>query len=198
MRYDLKNSELMANSALIAKIGEEARGEIRIYAVKSGNETKTLAEILADQIDLRSTIENTESGLSTKVSKTDLDTRLKNYTTGTALAEKLKNYLTTTAAAELYVTDDDVVGIIGAYIVTDTNGNKASLAAILADIISLQGRIDLSGNVSVSNGQLTVLGNLVASDSFQVGRDSFYIAGKKYSPTQITSTTGIVTVLGYT
>lgn len=196
VRYDLKNSELMANSALIAKIGEEARGEIRIYAVKSGNETKTLAEILADQIDLRSTIENKESGLSTKVSKADLDTRLKNYTTGTALTNALKSYLTTTAAAELYVTDDDVAGIIGTYIVTDKDGNKKSLAAILADVISLQGRIDLSGNVSVSNGQLTVLGNLVARDSLQVGKDSFYIAGNKYSPTPITSTTGTVLVLG--
>lgn len=53
VRYDLKNSELMANSALIAKIGEEARGEIRIYAVKSGDESKTLAEILADLITLQ-------------------------------------------------------------------------------------------------------------------------------------------------
>lgn len=110
VRYDLKNNELMANSALIAKIGEEARGEIRIYAVKSGKESKTLAEILAD-------------------------------------------------------------------------------------VIKLQGRIDLSGNVSVSNGQLTVLGNLVARDSFQVGKDSFFIAGTQYSHKPITSTTGTVLVL---
>lgn len=56
VRYDLKNSELMANSALIAKIGEEARGEIRIYAVKSDDTTKTFAEILADQINLESDV----------------------------------------------------------------------------------------------------------------------------------------------
>ncbi len=53
VRYDLKNNELMANSALIAKIGEEARGEIRIYAVKSGDTSKTLAQILADLITLQ-------------------------------------------------------------------------------------------------------------------------------------------------
>lgn len=80
--------------------------------------------------------------------------------------------------------------VIGAYIVTDKDGNKKSLAAILADVIQLQGRIDLSGNVSVSNGQLTVLGNLVAQDSLQVGHDSFYIAGKKFSGQSITSTDG--------
>lgn len=56
--------------------------------------------------------------------------------------------------------------------------------------------IDLSGNVSVSNGQLTVLGNLVATDSINVGKDAFYIAGTKYTPTQITSTSGTVLVLG--
>lgn len=87
---------------------------------------------------------------------------------------------------------------IGAYAVIGEDGEPRTFAEILADVIKLQGRIDLSGNVSVSNGQLTVLGNLVASNSFQVGKDSFYIAGKKYSPTQITSTAGIVTVLGYT
>lgn len=73
-----------------------------------------------------------------------------------------------------------------------------TLAEIAADVISLQGRIDLSGNVSVSDGQLTVLGNLVAAKSFQVGTDSFYIAGTKYTPTQITSTSGTVIVLGTT
>lgn len=56
--------------------------------------------------------------------------------------------------------------------------------------------IDLRGNVSVSDGQLTVLGNLVATDSFNVGKDAFYIAGTKYTPTQITSTSGAVLVLG--
>lgn len=65
-----------------------------------------------------------------------------------------------------------------------------SVATLSADVVELKGRIDLSGNVSVSNGQLTVLGNLVARDSLQVGQDSFYIAGKKFSGQTITSTDG--------
>lgn len=65
-----------------------------------------------------------------------------------------------------------------------------SVATLSADVVELKGRIDLSGNVSVSNGQLTVLGNLVARDSLQVGQDSFFIAGKQFSGQTITSTDG--------
>lgn len=76
------------------------------------------------------------------------------------------------------------------------NGVSSSVATIQADVVELKGRIDLSGNVSVSDGQLTVLGNLVAAKSFQIGTDSFYVAGTKYTPTEITSTSGTVLVLG--
>lgn len=86
---------------------------------------------------------------------------------------------------------------IRVYTVLGSDGKAHSLADIVADMIRLQGRIDLSGQVSVSNGQLTVLGNLVARDSLQVGKDSFWIAGQKYTGKSITSTDGAeYTVLG--
>lgn len=192
VRWDLENNEGFASSKLFAQIGEKAKAEIGVYAVESDGETKTLAQILADQISVMSKVNSTTAGLDTKVSNKDLTAKLKNY----ALASALGDYLTVNAAAEQYVTSDGVTSIIGNYIVTDKDGTKKSLAQILADQISLQGRIDLSGNVSVSDGQLTVLGNLIAAKSFQVGTDSFYIAGTKYTPTQITSTSGTVTVLG--
>ena len=192
VRWDLENNEGFASSQLFAQIGEKARAEIGVYAVESDGETKTLAQILADQISVMSKVNSTTAGLDTKVSNTDLANKLKNY----ALASALGDYLTVNAAAEQYVTSDGVTSIIGNYIVTDKDGTKKSLAQILADQISLQGRIDLSGNVSVSDGQLTVLGNLIAAKSFQGGTDSFYIAGNKYTPTQITSTSGTVIVLG--
>ena len=148
---------------------------------------------LAEQsIDGKASKQELQAGLSAKVSNTDLANALKNY----ALLSALGDYLTVNAAAEQYVTSDGVTSIIGNYIVTDKDGAKKSLAQILADQISLQGRIDLSGHVSVSDGQLTVLGNLVAAKSFQIGTDSFYIAGNKYTPTQITSTSGAVLALG--
>ena len=143
-------------------------------------------------VDVIAKVEDAESGLSTKVGTEALNDKLKNY----ALASSLNDYLTVNAAAEMYVTSEGVTSIIGNYIVTDKDGTKKSLAQILADQISLQGRIDLSGNVSVSDGQLTVLGNLVATDSINVGKDAFYIAGTKYTPTQITSTSGTALVLG--
>lgn len=187
VRYDLKNGDMLATSKLFSKIGEKARSEITTYAYvdKDGN-AHSLVDVIAK-------VDDAESGLSTKVGTKALNETLKNY----ALASALSNYLTVTAAAELYVTDSDVTAAIGAYIVQDANGNRKSLAAILADVISLKGRIDLSGQVSVSNGQLTVLGNLVARDSLQVGKDSFYIAGNKYTGKSITSTDGTeYTVLG--
>lgn len=187
VRYDLKNGDMLATSKLFSKIGEKARSEITTYTYvdKDGN-AHSLVDVIAK-------VDDAESGLSTKVGTKALNETLKNY----ALASALSNYLTVTAAAELYVTDSDVTAAIGAYIVQDANGNRKSLAAILADVISLKGRIDLSGQVSVSNGQLTVLGNLVARDSLQVGKDSFYIAGNKYTGKTITSTDGTkYTVLG--
>lgn len=180
VRWDLDNNEGFAQSTLFAEIGEKARSEITAYTYedKDGNK-HSLVDVIAK-------VDDTESGLATKVGTADLTATLKNY----ALAASLNDYLTVKAAAELYVTDDDVTATIGAYIVQDSAGHRKSLAAILADVIQLQGRIDLSGNVSVSNGQLTVLGNLVAQNSLQVGHDSFYIAGKKYSGQSITSTDG--------
>lgn len=53
VRYDLANKEGYAESVLFAQIGYKARAEIGVYAVKSGKESKTLAEILADLITLQ-------------------------------------------------------------------------------------------------------------------------------------------------
>lgn len=186
VRYDLKNGDMLATSRLFSEIGEKARSEITTYAyVDKDGKAHSLVDVIAK-------VEDAESGLSTKVGTKAMNDTLKNY----ALASSLNDYLTVNAAAEQYVTSGGVTSIIGNYIVTDKDGTQKSLAQILADQISLQGRIDLSGQVSVSDGQLTVLGNLVATDSFNVGKDAFYIAGTKYTPTQITSTTGTVLVLG--
>lgn len=53
VRYDLKNNEAFSGSTLFAQIGEKAKSEIRVYAVKSGDTSKTLAQILADLITLQ-------------------------------------------------------------------------------------------------------------------------------------------------
>ena len=192
VRYDLKNGDMLATSELFSKIGEKARSEITTYAYvdKDGN-AHSLVDIMAK-------VDDTESGLSTKVGTKALNETLKNY----ALASALSNYLTVTAAAELYVTDSDVTAAIGAYIVQDANGNRKSLAAILADVIKLQGDTEVVGNLTVSDGRLRVSkgiiangnsniwGDLAVSGKLFVNNNNLYISGEPYVPTEITSKSG--------
>lgn len=136
--------------------------------------------------------------LAMKVSNKDLKDELVNY----ALASSLKDYLTVNAAAELYVTDGDVTAAIGAYIVQDANGNRKTLAAILADVIKLQGDTEVVGNLTVSDGRLKVSrgiiangnsniwGDLAVSGKLFVNSNNFYVGGELYKPTEITSTSG--------
>ena len=143
--------------------------------------------------------------LALKVSNKDLKDELVNY----ALASSLKDYLTVNAAAELYVTDGDVTAAIGAYIVQDANGNRKTLAAILADVIKLQGDTEVVGNLTVSDGRLRVSkgiiangnsniwGDLAVSGKLFVNKNNLYISGEPYVPTEITSKSGTkYTVLG--
>lgn len=207
VRWDLDNNEGFAQSTLFAEIGEKARSEITTYTYvdKDGNK-HSLVDVIAK-------VDDTESGLATKVGTADLNSTLKNY----ALAASLKDYLTVNAAAEMYVTDDDVTATIGAYVVQDTNGHKSTLAAILADVIKLQGDTEILGNLSIVNGRLNVSRSLQASTVFASGlaidastkypirvgsgylgasttayfeSDGITLGSTKYSPQEITSTDG--------
>lgn len=207
VRWDLKNGEGFAGTKLFSEIGNKAKSEIDVYTYvdKDGNK-HSLVDVIAK-------VDDTESGLATKVGTADLTSTLKNY----ALADTLKGYLTTTAAAEMYVTDGDVTAAIGAYIVTDASGNQKTLAAILADVIKLQGDTEILGNLSVVNGRLNVSRSLQASSIFSSGltidssvkypirvgsgylgasttayfeSDGITLGSTKYSPQEITSTDG--------
>lgn len=216
VRYDLNNDEAYAQSTLFSKIGEKARSEIRTYVyVDADGERHALVDVIAK-------VDDAESGLATKVSTKDLRKELQNY----ALASSLSEYLKVTQAAELYVTGDGVKAIIGAYIVTDASGNQSTLAAILADVIKLQGDTEILGNLSIVNGRLNVSRSLQASTVFASGltiessvkypirvgsgylgasttayfeSDGITLGATKYSPQEITSTDGTeYTVLGST
>lgn len=207
VRWDLDNNEGFAQSTLFAEIGEKARSEITTYTYvdKDGNK-HSLVDVIAK-------VDDTESGLATKVGTADLTATLKNY----ALAASLKDYLTVNAAAELYVTDGDVTAAIGTYIVQDSAGHRKSLAAILADVIKLQGDTEILGNLSIVNGRLNVSRSLQASTVFASGltidastkypirvgsgylgasttayfeSDGVTLGSTKYSPQEITSTDG--------
>lgn len=207
VRWDLKNSKGFAGTKLFSEIGNKAKSEIDVYTYvdKDGNK-HSLVDVIAK-------VDDTESGLATKVGTADLNSTLKNY----ALAASLKDYLTVNAAAEMYVTDDDVTATIGAYVVQDTNGHKSTLAAILADVIKLQGDTEILGNLSIVNGRLNVSRSLQASTVFASGltidastkypirvgsgylgasttayfeSDGITLGSTKYSPQEITSTDG--------
>ena len=204
VRWDLENNEGFASSKLFAQIGEKAKAEIGVYAVESDGETKTLAQILADQISVMSKVNSTTAGLDTKVSNKDLADKLKNY----ALKSSLGEYLSVNAAAEMYVTSEGVTSIIGNYIVTDKDGTKKSLAQILADVISLQGRVDITGKLSIQGDGLYMHGPIkiqpkmgygITTDKLTIRNpDGLFIDTSVYKPTKITSTSGTVIVLGTT
>lgn len=112
------------------------------------------------------------------------------------------------ASAEVFTRVDDVKAIIGAYVVVDPDtGKSQSLAAVLADIIQLKGRVDVSGILSIDNGAITSSGPIYAPNQTISGGElkaqdlyasrDFYYQDKKYTPQQITSTSGAVLALGY-
>lgn len=74
--------------------------------------------------------------------------------------------------------------VIGAYIVTDKDGNKKSLAAILADVIKLQGDTEILGNLSIADGKLRVSksirtdGSVYASKFFSDDAEMVFPGGK--------------------
>lgn len=82
------------------------------------------------------------------------------------------------------------------------DGVGKSVATIQADVVELKGRVDVTGSISVSDGgisadkNITAKGNIHVKGAAYFDSDSFFIAGTKYAPTQITSTSGPALVLG--
>lgn len=199
-----------AQAALASRVGDAETALTQKVSVREFNDAidsqdEAIAEVQEAQASLTTRVGNVETGLSQKVSTDDLTDTLKNY----ALASALKDYLTVKAAQELYVTDSKVTAAIGAYIVSDSGGNKATLAAMLADIIKLQGDTEIVGNLTISDGRLSISKGVVANGTSQiwgdlgvsgklfVNKSGLYISGEPYTPVAITSTAGTeYTVLG--
>lgn len=204
-------TETHTNTTSITRIqnvvGDASSGLVlRVTQAENGINTNTSAIT-----QLTTKIGSVEAGLSQKIGNDELEEALKNYT----IEVDLSDYLTVKAAAELYVTDQDVTAAIGAYIVTDSNGNKKTLAAILADQIKLQGDTKILGNLTIDGGNLkstkgivsengitgaSIYANGTGSQGIISGRrvscTEIAVGGKNYTETEITSTTGTVRVLG--
>lgn len=114
---------------------------------------------------------------------------------------------------------------ISAYVIKDQNGHAKSFLELMADVIKLQGDVEILGNFTVSGGviklvngkgmwipdsTISVGGGSKASPStityltsvyhyttgLSVGSDGITMSQKTFGPKSITSTTGTVSVLG--
>ena len=177
----VKNTEdyKEANAKLVASIGEDVSGlNLKVTSVETD-----VGELQTASAELTTRVDGAEASLVQKAEKS----------TVTDLSGKVSTIETAQASLGARVDGAEASISLNAQ---NIDGVASSVATIQADVVNLKGRIDLSGNVSVSDGQLTVLGNLVAAKSFQIGTEDFYIYGNKYTPQQITSTSGTVLVLG--
>lgn len=136
VRYDLANKEGYAESVLFAKIGDKARAEIGVYAVKSGKESKTLAEILADVIKLQG--------------------------------------------------DTEILGNL------TVDGGKLRVSKSIAT----DGAVDC-GSLEISSNKATFgVNDLYVQTEVALSANAIRLGQNIYKPTQITSTSGTVLVLG--
>lgn len=84
----------------------------------------------------------------------------------------------------------------------EINGVSQSVVEISADVVELQGRVDLTGTLSVSGGRLSCEKSIytpanVFANKFWSDTEEIRLGSNDYAPTSITSTTGPVIVLGH-
>lgn len=99
------------------------------------------------------------------------------------------------ASAELATRVDGAEARIGLN-AQNINGVKSSVAEIEADVIKLQGDVNVGGNLTLTDGNIIALTEIIAAHGLTIGTDHITIYGKDYKPTEITSKTGTVRVLG--
>lgn len=142
------------------------------------------------QTNLNTRIGNAESSLLQKVSVTDFDEAL------AAEQQAITELSAQVDGAEARITLN----------AQNINGVTSSLATIQADVVKLQGRVNLTDVAYVSEGNgLGVNGSVVANGNLLVSgyigttaNGPIVLAGKNFVPTEITSTDGVKTVLGAT
>lgn len=157
---------------------------------------ESVKTLYVGQSNLATRVGNAESSLLQKVSVTEFDEAL--AAEQEAITELSSSIGDVEASLKLKAEKSAVEALDG----TVTTIEK-SVATLQADIIELEGRVDVTGSVSITDGGIRVEGNATIGGNIHVNgatyldTTSFYVAGVKYSPQTITSTDGDVTVLGY-
>lgn len=108
------------------------------------------------------------------------------------------------AEAALYATiiDESTGAVktarISASVVRDADGNTKSLAGIVADVIKLNGRLDITGQVTIEDGGLRVIGSTLWCSTINAKYPDFSdaseirINNQSFKPKSITSSGGTV------
>ena len=156
------------------------KAESKTVTELSGKVTK----IESAQSDITTRVGNAESTLKQKAESsavTALDGRVSNISSAQA------SLTTRVGSAEATLEQ----------CVSDVDGLSKSITTINSDIVNIDAKVTtVTGNFSVADGQLTVLGPLVAAKGFHVGSESFNVFGQPYSGKPITVVTSFTQALG--
>ena len=186
---------------------EEVNSALNVY-VKNTEEYKEA------NTGLVSSIENNVSGLNLKVTNVETDVGVL-QTASAALTTRVSGAETAlemqsqsidglqTAQASLVARVDGAEARIQLN-AQNINGVSSSMATIQADVVELKGRVNLTDTAYVTEGHgLGVRGSIVGNGNLLVSgyigttaNGPIMLAGKNFIPTEITSTSGTVLVLG--
>lgn len=109
------------------------------------------------------------------------------------VAEKTEELESASATLSTRVGDAEASLTLQAEKIAD---NEWAIATLDADVIKLQGDVNVGGNLTLTDGNIIALTEIIAAHGLTIGTDHITIYGKDYKPTEITSTTGTVRVLG--
>lgn len=214
VRYDLKNGDMLATSKLFSEIGEKARAEITTYAYvdKDGNThslVDTIAKVDEDVSGLNLKVANVETDvgelqtasaeLTTRVSGAEASlTQKAEKSTVTDLSGKVSTIETAQASLVARVDGAEASINLNAH---NINGVASSVATIQADVVRLKGLTEVDGSLNVYGGNIYSKHDIEALTGTVVAKtvaasQNFLIGGTEFAPTQITSTSGAVRVLG--
>ena len=205
VRYDLKNGDMLATSKLFSEIGEKARAEITTYAYvdKDGNThslVDTVAKVDEDVSGLNLKVTNVETDVGElQTASAELTTRVSGAETALEMQSQSIDGLQT-AQANLGARVDGAEASISLN-AQNIDGVASSVATIRADVVRLKGLTEVDGSLNVYGGNIyskhdiEALTGTVVAKTIAASQD-FLIDGVEYAPTQITSTSGTVLVLG--
>lgn len=183
---------------------EEVNSALNVY-VKNTEEYKEA------NTELVSSIENNVSGLHLKVTSVETDvgelqtasaeltTRVSGAETELEMQSQSMDNLQA-AQSSLTARVDGAEASIKLN-AQNINGVSSSVATIQADVVELKGRVDVTGTLSVESGRLKCEKSIytpanVFANKFWSDSEEIRLGSADYVPTQITSTSGAVLVLG--